>query len=303
MTPPHALYYSICSEERQIGRCQISNETPLIGELIYFSHTFSPDYKELWVVPLADIHFGSPLFSLHHLDHTLEIIKHNPNCYTILNGDLCDTVIQSSKGDIYHQISTPQDQRDWIIKKLTPIKDQILGCVSGNHENRIYASTGVDISKDIADALHVPYRPEGMLLKLSFGSGYDGHKDRPYSYFVYFTHGYGGARTDGAKAVKVQRVSNFIDADCFIMSHDHAVNVAPTVYLKADPRSHTDKETGWNVGKVTAYPKMLIKTQAYQKWGGYSESKGFAPVNLVAPVIKLMGNQPVKEILVVVSSG
>jgi hypothetical protein len=258
-------------------------------QLTYFAHQLPAEFEELLLFPISDIHYGNPLFSQRHLDKQLQYIEETPNAFTILNGDLCESTLKTSKGDIYRQVGTPQQQRDWVIKKLLPIKDKILGISTGNHENRIYEETGIDISLDIASALSVPYRPEGILIKVSFGQGNNRTANRPYSYFIYATHGYGGARTKSAKAVKVERLATWIHADCYIMAHDHVVNVAPDVYLIPDNRTHVDQETGFMIGKVSAHRKLLVKSNAYLKWGGYSELKGFPPVDLECPTIKLKG--------------
>lgn len=264
----------------------------LAGELKYYAWTLSPTIKELLLAPISDPHYGNPLYSEKHFARQIKMIQEIRNMFTILNGDLCESTIKTSKGDIFKQVGTPQKQRDDIIKKLKPIRHKILGMTTGNHENRIYKETGIDISKDIAKALKIPYRPEGMLIKISFGDNNNYTTGRPYTYFVYFTHGYGGARTKPAKAIKVERVGTWIDADCYIMSHDHVVNVAPDIYLKPDPRTHKeidDNEFEWDVGRITAYRKMLVKSNAYLKWGGYAEMGGFPPTDLETPIIKFKG--------------
>ena len=267
----------------------------IVGELKYYAHSLRSTLKNLNVVAISDAHYGNPFFSRRHFLETLGYVKNTPNVYAIPNGDLCESSIRTSKGDIFKQAGTPQDQRDWIIEKLYPIRHKILGMTTGNHEARIYNEVGIDISRDIAKALGVPYRPEGILIKISFGKGNDGHEDRQFTYWGYTTHGYGGARTKSAKAVKVERVATWIHADFYIMSHDHVVNVAPDVYLLPDNRTYAEKdeenkETGFTVGKVTAHRKMLIKSNAYLKWGGYAEQGGFPPSDLTTPVIKLMGD-------------
>ncbi len=269
-------------------------EISISGELKYYSKVLSPRLKNLIVVPISDAHYGNPYFSRRHFFETLNYIQHNTNVYAVINGDLCESSLRTSKGDIYRQVGSPQDQRDWMIKQLKLIKNKILGMTTGNHENRIYGEVGIDISKDIADALGVPYRPEGMLLKISFGGGNNGHDDRAYVYWGYFTHGYGGARTKSSKAIKVERLATWIHADFYIMSHDHVVNVAPDVYLMPDNRTYQEKDsegndTGFVVGKVTAHRKMLIKSNAYLKWGGYAEQGGFPPSDLSTPIITLLG--------------
>lgn len=280
------------------------------GELIYYAYEFSKTFTEFFVLPLSDFQFGDPMFSEKHLDRAIDFIASHGNCATFLGGDLCDSVIKSSVGNIYKQIKTPQDQRDWVIDKLTPIKAKILGCITGNHEDRIARETGIDISEDIAKQLGVPYRPEGMMIKISFGSFYDNRETRQYPYWGYFTHGYGGARTEGARIAKAQRVSTYIGVDFVFMGHDHKAAAIPDMSLEPDPRTHIDKN-GRTVGKVIAKPKMIIKGNAYTKFGGHGEMHGFSPVNLVPPVIRLMGHQKdslrtnprYKEIRVEVSSG
>ena len=126
-----------------------------------------------------------------------------------------------------------------------------------------------------------------MLYKLSFGGGSSWHNDAPFVFWSYITHGFGGARTKAAKATKIERASTWVDADYYCMSHDHVVNVAPDIYLEHDNRGTLD-EHGFLSGHVTAKRKMLIKTNAFLKWGGYAESGGFPPSDLATPLIWLL---------------
>ena len=48
-------------------------------------------------------------------------------------------------------------------------------------------------------------------------------------------------------------------------------------------------ETGFIVGRVKAHRKMLVKSSAFLKWGGYAEMLGFPPSDLEAPIILLSG--------------
>ena len=266
------------------------------GELIYFQVDLDPEIKLLKVVPISDVHYGNHMFSLSNFDRTLSYLKATPDAVAILNGDLCESTIRSSKGDIFRQVGTPQDQRDWIIEKLYPIRKKILSLTDGNHEGRIYNDAGIDLSIDIATALGVPYRAGGVMLKISFGRGNHRMPNAPFVYWAYHTHGYGGARTSGAKAVKVERTSTFVNANAYFMSHDHQVNAATANYLIADPRTHDEVHTlldgstqTFKVGRVTSQRKLLIKTNAYLKWGGYSERGGYPPVDLLTPIVYMVG--------------
>lgn len=260
------------------------------GELRWFGRILSPKFKEVLIIVISDLHYGNPNCSLKHFLRTLDFIKAKKNCYCFLNGDLLESVVKSSKGDVYSQKGTPKDQRIAVTKMLMPIKDKILGMTTGNHEARLTDLTSEDPSDLIATALGVPYRPEGMLFKLSFGDGNEHHQGKPYVFWSYITHGYGGARTKSAKAVKVERTASFIHADFYAMSHDHVVNVAPNLYLMPDNRG-TNDENGFLSGRVSAKREMLIKTNAYLKWGNYAEMGGFPPSDLTTPLIQLLTPQ------------
>ena len=74
---------------------------------------------------------------------------------------------------------------------------------------------------------------------------------------------------------------------------DHIVNIAPDIYLIPDNRTRDErikgKLTGFRVGKLHAHRKMLIKSNAFVKWGGYAEAAGYPPSDLTTPLIKLDG--------------
>lgn len=269
------------------------SEHPIAGEPVYYSWSFDPELPQIRLVVLSDAHRGNPLFSEPHFMRAVSFIKDNPDVYAICNGDLNESAIRTSKGEIFKQAGTPQDQRDWMIERLSPIKDKILGMTTGNHELRIWNDVGVDLSKDIAKELHVPYRAEGLMMKFSIGCGNSHHPNSPYVFWVYQTHGYGGARTKGAKAVKVERLSAWLQSDLYVMSHDHEVNVAPVVSLHTDKRTYEEKDkngepTGFRYGRMKAQRKMLLKANAFLKWGGYSEMGGYAPVDLSVPTVGLL---------------
>ena len=257
-----------------------------MSELRWFGKLLDKGLVDLRVIVLSDLHYGNPYCSVKHFQRTVDFIRDN-NCVCFLNGDLLEAVTKASKGDVYTQQLTPQQQRDDVVSLLEPIKDKILAVTTGNHEQRIYNETGVDLSLDIATALNAPYRAEGMLFKLSLGD-YNSHtKGKPFVFWSYITHGYGGARTKSAKAVKAERAGTWIpQCDWVAMSHDHVVNIAPDVDFVPDNRGII--KDGFLSGKITAHRKMLVKTNAFLKWGGYAEMGGFPPSDLATPLIQLL---------------
>lgn len=259
-------------------------------ELRWYGKTLPKEATEARVVILSDLHYGNPYCSIKHFLRTVDFIKDRDDTLCILNGDLCESAIRTSRGEIYKQVGSPDDQKHQVVEWLLPIKDKILAMTTGNHENRIYESVGTDISGYVAERLKIPYRPEGVLYKLALGDGNNRHSGKPFVFWLYVTHGYGGARTKSAKAVKAERAGYWIHADLVGMSHDHVVNIAPDIYLVPDNRGSIDKD-GFMSGKVTAKRKMLVKTNAFLKWGGYAEMGGFPPSDLSTPVINLLTPQ------------
>jgi hypothetical protein len=257
-------------------------------ELRWYGKTLSTEFTDIKIVVLSDLHYGNPYCSLKHFERTVDFIKNRDDVFCFLNGDLLESAIKTSLGDVYSQKESPKEQRKSVTEILSPIKDKILGMTTGNHEARLTNLTSEDPSELIADALKVPYRPEGMLFKLSFGKGNSSHDDKPFVFWSYITHGYGGARTKSAKAVKAERVGTWIPRCDFIaMSHDHVVNVAPDVDFVPDNRGYLGND-GFTTGKITAHRKMLVKTNAFLKWGGYAEMGGFPPSDLTTPLIQLL---------------
>lgn len=262
-------------------------EVIIVDEFRWYGRILPKELTEVRVIIISDLHYGNPYCSVKHFQRAVDYVKSNENIYCFLNGDLCESTIKTSKGEIYKQVGSPDDQKQQVVEWLLPIKGRILGMTTGNHEARIYDVAGTDISAYIAERLGIPYRPEGVLYKLSFGDYNNRTSGKPFVFWSYITHGYGGARTKSAKAVKVERLSTWLHADWYAMSHDHVVNVAPDVYLMPDNRGTIGRD-GFLSGRVTAKREMLIKTNAYLKWGGYAESGGFPPSDLATPIISLL---------------
>jgi hypothetical protein len=266
----------------------MSNQLP--GELVYCVHKLSSKFNEVIIIPLSDVHYGNPMFSAHHLQRAIDFILSKPNHYTLLNGDLCECVLKSSKGDVYSQEFNPQAQRDFIIDAFMPLAKagRILALCQGNHEERIYREAGIDICSDMAKAWGCWYGAEEVLIRVEFGSGNYRTDGRPYPFYIHATHGYGGARTKGAKNVKVERQSHQVHADVYLQSHDHDASVQAGVYLLPNTRAY--ERDNFTIGSMTAVDKKLVKTGAFLKRGGYAARKGYDPVSMGLVYVKLQGN-------------
>lgn len=66
----------------------------------------------------------------------MKYIQETPNVYCTLGGDIIDNAVISGKNLGIFDGCSPMEAISQAVEILRPIKDKILGVVSGNHEDR-----------------------------------------------------------------------------------------------------------------------------------------------------------------------
>jgi len=246
----------------------------------------SKTWRELVLVPLADVHIGAREFDERLFLKKIEWIAAAPNRFAVINGDLLNVAVRRSKSDIYSETMRPRDAKRWAVRALQPIADRILSATTGNHEERMSREMDVDLIEEIAEELGVPFDRAGCVVKVAFGPG-DGHLKRMV-YTIYHTHGATGSRRPGGKLNHMEDLSNAWEGvDVFISGHSHAKIVYKERKLVVDARN----------GKISQREVLHVNNSAFLGWGGYSERKGYRPSSLGPPHIILRGDA--KEALAV----
>lgn len=236
---------------------------------------------------LADLHIGDPLCNMSDVNNRIARVKEDPYGVCILNGDLMNTATKASVSDIYSERLSISEQVDVMTRLLRPIKDKIIGCTIGNHENRIYKQDGIDTMRFIMRDLGIEenYNPEGVLIFLRFGEkrGHEQHgprSRREQHYVIYACHGSGGGgRKVGGKANRLDELADIVDADVYVRSHTHQNLAFTEDYYRADV----------NKGKAVKVTRLFISTAAALDYGGYSQVAEFRPASMANPVIHLEG--------------
>lgn len=238
------------------------------------------------IVPLGDIHLGSKHFAKKEFEATLEYIKGSPERFVVLNGDLINNAIKTSVSDVYSEKLTPDEAIDKLYEYLEPIKDRILGVVSGNHCDRTYKLTGVDILKNLCYRLGLVdrYSPIANIIFISFGKS-RGRENVRNTFSVYQSHGNGGGRTVGAKTNSLHRMSQIVHADIYIHSHTHT-----PIIFKEDYVMTSCKNKG-----IAMTSRLFVNTNAYEGFGGYGERMLLRPSNLEFISIKLWNDKRGKK--------
>ena len=232
------------------------------------------DSKIVNFYPLGDFHIGSSHYKEQELKEWVEVIKNDEHALAVIHGDIINNAIKTSVSDIYDEQLNPEQSIDRAVEIIEPIKDKIIGITSGNHEDRTYKITGIDVMKNFAYRLGLAdrYDPISNLIFLQWGNnrkqGLNG-KRTPLVHTIYMTHGSGGGRTIGAKANQVARLANMIEADVYVHGHTHSPMVLKENYIQVNKSNKSWVEK----------PRLFINTNSTEGFGNYGERYKMTPTN------------------------
>ena len=245
------------------------------------------DFKDISILPIADLHLGDPRSDFKQIMTYIEYIKTTPNAFCILNGDLMDAAIQSSIGDTYGAALQPMEQLSQCVKLFDHIKEKILCVLPGNHEFRVYRTDGLDLTLIMCNQLGIGecYADTGAVLFIRFGKnterGKNHNHNRPVCYTIYATHGSGGGRTEGGKVKRLADLASIVDADIYIHSHTHLPVIMKQAFYRTSPANST----------VQRCDRLFVNTGSTLEYGGYAEAQSYKPGSIETPIIRLDGTR------------
>lgn len=226
---------------------------------------------------LGDWHIGDPLCDLGSVAEKLDEIREKPNAYCILGGDLCDMALRDSIGDVHGAKLSPMGQVERVVSLLEPVKGKVLCMVRGNHENRVYKSTGIDPLAFAASELGLSERYSDTSALLFVQFGHDTKHGGRMQYTMYVTHGAGSGRKEGGKLQRLADLQNIIDCDIYCHNHTHLPAVFPTCSYRID---YTHRQP-------VLVEHLFVNGGASLNYGGYADAGGFKPAGKRHPVIHL----------------
>lgn len=185
--------------------------------------------NEIQIVPLGDLHIGASQCMLKEIKETIDYIANNENVYTILLGDIIDNGVIAGKvaSAVYDNNISPLKQVQYAVDLLRPIKDKILGVVSGNHEMRSEKVVNVNPLYLICSELGIThlYNDSLGIIKINLGAKKNNEGlGRKQCYTLLIHHGKGTAES----AIKKDHdfINQFEGVDCIITGHTHNSRVA-----------------------------------------------------------------------------
>ena len=243
------------------------------------------DLQHIEIEIFSDLHIGSKRCDFKLIQERIKRVQENSNVYAIVLGDVCNTALKNSKSDVYEDELSPKEQLNQACMLFEPIKDKILGIVSGNHDLRIAKETGIDIIYLMAKQLKIESRYDATACLLFIRFGNNGKRKVVYS--LYMSHGTGiSGRTVGAKANGLERRGQIVDADIVCIGHTHSPLTFRTSSYKVNYQN--------NVAVMTE--QVFVNASATLNWESYAEQSGYKPSSKHSPVILLDGKE--KKILV-----
>ena len=241
-------------------------------------------HEFIYILPLSDLHWDEPESDHEAIEGYVYWVKEHENAYIILNGDYVTAPTSESAASVY-EMSEPGKKiefpsLDLCQKELTrlfkPVANRILAADSGGHEFRhLFRVTGSDWCYQLMGKLgrEKVYARDGGALLI---------KTKPLSerddtfFSIIYTHGWGSARTRGAKIRKLEYLAQGINADVYILSHDHTQNLTRDNYLIPQ----WDKKWGM-------HRKLLVSSGAFRGFAGYPFRSGYQPADIGTPRIRL----------------
>lgn len=235
-------------------------------------------FSKMYVVPLADLHEGARDADHEVSDGYIRWIAEHEEAVTILNGDLMNCAFKESTPELYEDLVTPDESYQNLLRRLLPIKDKVLMITRGGHEEHIFRKVGHDYMAQLAHDLgDLPYKPDGGMVGIKLSK--NGHTR---TFYGYATHGWGGARTIGAKVKKVEELAWAVDADFYVLSHDHTQNIHRFQTLVPPGKTSSSKPQYMILRR-----KILVNTGGFIEYSGYARRKGYVPSDIGTPRIRL----------------
>lgn len=230
----------------------------------FFRHETSENSITLY--PLVCWHVGAKQSDEGFIKETIKRIKDDPRGRWIYLGDGGECVTKTSKGDLFSQTMSLQEQQDRLVDLLKPIQKKGLFGVRGNHGHRVFKETGLEFDSTLCTALQVPYMGVSCFMRLVV---------KKSTYDTFWHHGLDSGVATGTKINAAKKLEAIVQADAIFSAHSHVCVEIPPKHTAYIASSHTDNGDAAIKWRTT---NEYICGCAYDSRSGYAEDKGYPPI-------------------------
>lgn len=223
------------------------------------------DKPTVTLYPLVCWHLGAPQCDLDFIRQHIQRIREDPNGKWVYLGDGGECVLKDSKGDVYAQKLSPQEQLDAVVELLEPVRHKGLFGIAGNHDRRILKATGLDWTEALCMKLNIPYLGNAALVEIILTS----KNKHTLSFHTFWHHGIDSSSLLGGKMNAAKKLELLVEADAIFSAHSHICAEAPPSYVAYISRN------GIAYREVSNY---LCGCAYDSRVPGYAEEKGYPPI-------------------------
>lgn len=165
---------------------------------------------------ISDIHYGARNCMENEVKKAFKKIEQDSNSYVVLMGDLMEIASKHSPGNsLFEQIHSPNDQYEFIKEQIKPIKNRVIGAMSGNHEARMRKDFNFCLTRNLCNDLDIPYLTQHCNHLVTVG-------DKTWK--LMSTHGKTGSTMKHTKINAVRKLQNIYEFDALFYGHTHLLN-------------------------------------------------------------------------------
>lgn len=249
-------------------------------------------WKPLYIVPIGDIQLGASGINVEALKadikRGMDLHKAGEQVRFIGLGDYVDVDSPSGRAKVRSagfydsHLAALDEAAEGVLGELMRYFRQTHGLWLGMHHGHHYHDFGDGTTTDtrLAGQLGAPYIKTSALTRVRFKR----HGTSAVSGVIFSWHGAGSGQTQAAPINKLEKLSGWIEADLYLISHFSRRSVAPRdkVYM-----NHHNKLAGRTVymiatgGYMKAYDEGAGRIEA-----GYVEKAGMSAVTMGGTIVK-----------------
>lgn len=217
----------------------------------------------LWFI--GDVHVGAAGWAKDKFERTIKEVERDRTALVILMGDLADAILPADKRfdingvhpDFRHRLGDLADaEYEYLEKILAPIKDKIIGILTGNHEETIRLRWYRDLTRDLCRRLKTKFLGYDAIIGLIFKRKGGGGSQR---FIIRAHHGRGGGRTIGGRLETLYKLSQSLAADIFVMGHVHSLIYDVRPQVVPDWKEEDVKERRRIFGITGSFLRSFVK--------------------------------------------
>ncbi len=190
--------------------------------------------EPIQIVFLGDLHLGAAVTDEGFIEKIAERLK-RPNTYWVDLGDACEFINMQDKRFNIRDIAEwaisldglsdmPLVQMQRYAQIFKPVADKCICRVKGNHEDAIVVKWERDVYHELSKMLGVPkstYLGYSGFLRLVCQRQAKESTGSSWTLTGYLSHGHGGGKLAGGKALNLERLMMAYEADFYAFGHTH----------------------------------------------------------------------------------